>query len=362
MPAVSDAVWSEQGTTPDAIEAALRGLLAERHSEDGGFLPARVLNMVAFVESEWSGEIANRLRGVGRYHASRLVVLSYEPKRTRLDAHASVAAEGEAKPGEIVLLHETVIVELGDRHLDDLLTIADPLVVSDLPTVLWSPHGHPEAVEALLPLAQATLLDSVDEPVWHEAIDRANTLSDRVYVVDLAWLRSTPWRERIAATFDPPALRSELETISAITIRHHPDSTVAAMLLIGWLASRLGWRLSPLCAEESAGGRADGDVLSCAAQAADQEIALRLQAAPELLVRGLAGLSIETATGIQLRLDRGTGGLRAYQRDQGGKEHEWTILGASRGEAGILGEGIRQALLRDPTYRPALQAAQAMLP
>src|ERR1019366_8993906 len=53
MPAVSDAVWSEQGTTPDAIEAALRGLLAERHSENGGFVPARVLKMVAFVESGW---------------------------------------------------------------------------------------------------------------------------------------------------------------------------------------------------------------------------------------------------------------------------------------------------------------------
>jgi glucose-6-phosphate dehydrogenase assembly protein OpcA len=354
MPAVSDAVWSERGTTPDAIEAALRGLLAERHSEDGGFLPARVLNMVAFVESEYSGEIANRLRGVGRYHASRLIVLSYEPRRTRLDAHASVAAEDEAKPGDIVLLHETVIVELGDRHLDDLLTIADPLVVSDLPTLLWSPHGHPEAVQALLPLAQATLLDSVDEPVWAEAIDRANTLSDRLYVVDLAWLRSTPWRERIAATFDPPALRGELEAIASITIRHHPDSTVAGMLLIGWLASRLGWRLSPL--------RAEGDVLSGTAQAERQEIALRLQDAPEQLVRGLAGLSIETASGIQLRLDRGTGGLRAHQRDAEGREHEWTILGASRGEAGILGEGIRQALLRDPTYRPALQAAQQMLP
>jgi glucose-6-phosphate dehydrogenase assembly protein OpcA len=356
MPAVSDAVWSEQGTTPDAIEAALRGLLAERHSEDGGFLPARVLNMVAFVESEYSGEIANRLRGVGRYHASRLVVLSYEPRRTRLDAHASVAAEDEAKPGDIVLLHETVIVELGDRHLDDLLTIADPLVVSDLPTLLWSPHGHPEAVQALLPLAQATLLDSVDEPVWAEAIDRANTLSDRLYVVDLAWLRSTPWRERIAATFDPPALRGELDRITSITIRHHPDSTVAGMLLIGWLASRLGWRLSPLHVE--------GDVLSGAAQSAARkdEIALRLEAAPEQLVRGLAGLSIETASGIRLRLDRGTGGLRAHQRDAEGREHEWTILGASRGEAGILGEGIRQALLRDPTYRPALQAAQQMLP
>jgi glucose-6-phosphate dehydrogenase assembly protein OpcA len=354
MGAVSDAVWSEQGTTPDAIEAALRELLAERHAENGGYVPARVLNMMAFVESEYSGEIANRLRGVGRYHASRLVVLSYDPKRTRLDAHASVAAEDEAKPGELVLLHETVIVELGDRHLDDLLSIADPLMVSDLPTLLWSPHGHPEAVEALLPLAQSTLLDSVDDPVWREAIDRANTLSDQLYVVDLAWLRSTPWRERIAATFNPPALRAQLQTITAITVRHHPDSTVAAMLLIGWLASRLGWQLTPL--------GSDGDVLSGTATLTRQDIALRLEAAHELQVRGLAGLSIETASGTRLRLDRGTGGLRAYQGDGKGKEREWTILGASRGEAGILGEGIRQALLRDPTYRPALQAAQAMLP
>jgi hypothetical protein len=38
------------------------------------------------------------------------------------------------------------------------------------------------------------------------------------------------------------------------------------------------------------------------------------------------------------------------------------VLGASRGEAGILGEGIRQALLRDPTYRPALEHARAMVP
>ena len=34
----SDAVWSEQGTTPDAIEAALRELLVERHAENGSFV------------------------------------------------------------------------------------------------------------------------------------------------------------------------------------------------------------------------------------------------------------------------------------------------------------------------------------
>ena len=43
-----------------------------------------------------------------------------------------------------------------------------------------------------------------------------------------------------------------------------------------------------------------------------------------------------------------------------GDEREWQVLGASRGEGGILGEGVRQALLRDPTYGPALGAAQEL--
>ena len=79
---------------------------------------------------------------------SRLLVLSYEPGRERLDARVSIVSEGEPAPGELALLRETVVVEIGDRHLDDLLTIADPLVVTDLPTLLWSPHGHHEIVAA----------------------------------------------------------------------------------------------------------------------------------------------------------------------------------------------------------------------
>ncbi len=350
----SDAVWSEQGTTPDAIEAALRALLVQVHGENDDFLPARVLNMIAFVDREWTGEIANRLRGVGRYHASRLVVLAYEPHRERLDGRVMIVSEAASGPGELALLHETVVVELGDRHLDDLLTIADPLVVTDLPTLLWSPHGHHEIVSQLLALSQAVLLDSVDEPVARDALDRACELSKQAYVVDLAWLRSTPWRERVAASFNPVWLRRELGMISGVTVRHHPESTAAATLLVGWLASRLDWHTEPLAA--------DGDALvSSTHVVGGQNVAIRLEAAPELQVPGLASLTLQTASGMQLRLGRGKGGLRAHRRDSRGEEQEWTILGASRGEQGVLGEGIRQALLRDPTYVPALQAARTML-
>ncbi len=347
-----DAVWSAEGTTPDAIEAALRDLVKQRHGENGGLAPARALNMIVFVESRYSGEIANRLAGVGRYHASRLVVLSYDPGRTRLDARAVVSTDGDPAEGELGLLRETVTVEIGERHLDDLVTIVDPLVVTDLATLLWSPHGHPEAVDALLELAQAVLVDSLDDPSWSEAIGRACALRKQAYVVDLAWLRSTPWRERVAAAFDSKAMRAELEKIETVAVRHHPDSTVAAMLLVGWLGSRLGWEMGRLSA--------NGGVLTGTARGGS--VAIRLEAAPEQEVRGLESVAIATADGRRVGLKRGPGGLRARARNVEGEEREWTILGASRGESGILGEGIRQSLLRDPTYGPALEAVEAMTP
>lgn len=351
--APTDNVWSESDTTPDAIEAALRELLTERHAEHDGVAPARALNMIAFVDQEWAGEIANRMRGLGRSHASRLIVLSYHPRRDQLDARASIAAD-ELTPGEIALLRETVLVEIGPRHLDDLRTIADPLVVRDTPTLLWSPHRHPEAVEALLPLAQSVLIDSVDEPECEAAIAQACELSRKVYVVDLAWLRTTPWRERIAGAFDPPALRQDLLAIRKVHIAHHPDSAVVAMLLVGWLAAMLGWEVEPLRTHRAS--------ISGAAAGAGHEVALEIHAERSMQVRGLAAVALSTSTGRTITFERGDGGLLTRRRLSGGKQRSWLILGASRQESGILGEGIRQALLRDPSYRPALESAHQMTP
>src|SRR5918911_3235972 len=243
MPAVSDLMWSAQATTPGDVEAALRRMLKERHSEDSSYVPARTLNLVCIVDKQWNGEIANRLRHVGRSHAARTIVCAVEPERTTIDAVATIASDVHPKPGEFALLRETVIVDVGEQHLAHVDTIVDPLVVTDLPTVAWAPHGHQEAGEALLALSQVVLLDSIDEPDMRDALNRALRLLEDVYVVDLAWLRSTPWRERVAATFDPPHLRPDLRTISAVKVRHHPESAVAGLLLVGWLPPRLGRQL-----------------------------------------------------------------------------------------------------------------------
>jgi glucose-6-phosphate dehydrogenase assembly protein OpcA len=347
-----DDVWREQDTTPARIEAALRHMFATRYKEARAYVPARVMNMVVIVDADFRGEIENRLERVGRFHPSRLVLCAVEPGRRKLDAWATIGTQDEPKPGMISIGRERIELMVGERHLAKLDTIVDPLLVSDLATMVWAPHGYPEGIDALRRLAQIALIDSQDESDVEAALGRADDLAGDTYVVDLAWLRTTPWRERVAAAFDSPRRRPELRAITSLTVRHREDSLASALLYCGWLSSRLGWKPSAL-------SHARG-LWSCHASARRQDIKITLQPVDQN-APGLAGVSFEFASGAAMALDRAPGGLRAMRRERDGIERAWTVMGASRGEGGILGEGVRQALLRDPTYRPALATARVML-
>ncbi len=345
---MTEDLWSASNTTPDAIESALRELLRERHAANQALAPARVLNLVVVVDRDWKGEIANRLARVGRYHASRTVLCAVEEGRTQLDARAVMSYE-EPSGGALGVMREEVEIDLGPGQLSHLETIIDPVVVSELPTMLWSPHGHEEAVDAVLPMMDVILYDSDDAEDPPEAFARCAELGRSAYVVDLAWLRTTPWRERLAASFDPADRREALTTLSSITVRHQGSSVASAMLLVGWLSSRLRWNLASL-------ERRNGNGLRGSAAAAKGEVEIEFESALQGSP-GLAGVAVGWGEGSSLSLDRGRGGLQAHEQPG---DHSWRVLGASRGEAGILGEGVRQALLRDPTYAPALLAARRL--
>jgi glucose-6-phosphate dehydrogenase assembly protein OpcA len=146
-------------------------------------------------------------------------------------------------------------------------------------------------------------------------------------------------------------MRPALWAVSGVTVRHREDSLASALLFCGWLSSRLGWKPGSL---STARGSWSGH-----ARARRQEVRMQLEPV-HMNPPGLAGVTIELASGDAVSLDRGPGGLRSVRRSRDGSEQAWTVLGASRGEAGILGEGVRQALLRDPTYVPALSCARVM--
>jgi glucose-6-phosphate dehydrogenase assembly protein OpcA len=347
---VSEDVWSAQDTNPDAIEAALRELLRERHAANRGLAPARVLTMIVIVDRSWKGEIANRLERVGRYHASRTILCAVEEGRETLDAVAVMSYDDQN--GGMGVMREQVEIDMGPDHLPGLETIVDPIVIAELPTVLWCPHGHEAAVDALRGMIDVMLLDSDDWPEPSTGLARAEEELSSSYVVDLAWLRTTPWRERLAASFDPPARRAMLGSLDGFTVRHQASSTASALLLAGWLSSRLGWEIRPLQSVNGSGLRGR------AYTGRPRYVEITLEPV-EQDVPGLAGVTVVWEDGHTLALDRAQGGLSAQEHTADG-EDQWLVLGASRGEGGILGEGVRQAHLRDPTYAPALEAARSL--
>ena len=346
---MSEGVWSATDTNPDAIETALRGLLRRRHAADRALAPARVLNLIVVVDADWKAEVSERLKQVGRYHASRTILCSVEEGRTSLGAVATIAYEEGVGSG-VRPVRERVDIDLGPEQAGRLDTIVDPVLMSELPTMLWSPNGHEDAVEALVPLTDVILLDS-DSLESDRSLGRADELRQSVYMVDLAWLRTTPWRERLAASFDLPARMRALSELTGVCVRHHRGSLASAALMAGWLATRLDWKVEPLRSSNGAGcagtakAEVDGREVEISLVPVDQE------------VRGLAGVTVTWDDGCSLSLDRGPGGLQAREQAGDGGEQSWRVLGASRGEAGILGEGVRQALLRDTTYPPALDRA-----
>ena len=164
-PEVPDAgaVWSAENTTPSDIEEALRHLLQQQHARDGAHAPR------ARAEPRRGG----RPRVAGRDHeparaGGPLPRVAHDPVHGRAgprhDRRSVVMTVGAEPEGDLHLTRERVVLEVGEKHLAKLDTIVDPLVVTDLPTLVWAPHGHPEAVDALLHMSQVVLIDSVNEP------------------------------------------------------------------------------------------------------------------------------------------------------------------------------------------------------
>ncbi len=140
----------------------------------------------------------------------------------------------------------------------------------------------------------------------------------------------------------------------SVTIRHHPDSAAAALLLLGWLASRLDWQPEP----------ADGATAAACEGSAHApppgHRAARWSPTRRCRCRGLAGLTLETAVGPLARARTAAPAACAPRyRHTRGTEREWTILGASRGEAGHPRRGHPPGAAARPDLRAGADAQGA---
>lgn len=129
--------------------------------------------------------------------------------------------------------------------LERVSDLVNSLVVSDLPKfVLWKGTPNPEQVLFRnIALASSCLI--LDSSYYGDAASemaKIQTLvNEHTNIADLNWYRLAPWQELAAAAFDPPERRMALTEVDRIGIDYERGNPAQALMLLGWLASRLNW-------------------------------------------------------------------------------------------------------------------------
>jgi hypothetical protein len=226
--------WSAAGVRLGEVEGALARLRAEA-AEDHPSMRTSVMTHIAWVPDEWVEQARAALSGMDERHPSRTILLLPEPGKGQGRIDASVSLETYTIPGsDRRIVSEVIELQLVGARAKAPASIVQPLLISDLPVFLrWRgepPWGSPE-LDQLLEVIDRLIVDSTewDEPA--HAYRRLAEVFDRVVVSDIAWERTSRWRHLLAG------LWPEIADVQAIRVH---GTEAQALLLVGWLRSRLG--------------------------------------------------------------------------------------------------------------------------
>jgi glucose-6-phosphate dehydrogenase assembly protein OpcA len=252
-----------------AIEKELTTLWKQASEEEGGgVVRASILNLLVYVPADSDmGELDDIMIDVTAAHPCRaiLVIADHEAERPVLTAQVTSRCTLPTPTSKQVCC-EQVTITASETHLDEVPSTLAPLLISDLPVYLWwravPKRMDKEMFGRLVDLSDRVIIDSAlfNDPTGDIA-NMAAVLTDTprwTAVSDLNWARLTAWRALIAGFYDVADYRPMLDQLNKVTIEYSPPSSDAAaiparaLLLGGWLASRLGWRLSESPAKPAA--------------------------------------------------------------------------------------------------------------
>jgi glucose-6-phosphate dehydrogenase assembly protein OpcA len=234
--------------------------LGKLRANDDGTLALRssVLNMLVVTDEESANEITTSVSKLaGRYPARAVVFVADPEGESNVSVGLSAFCHARGGGGAQVCAEQITIHAEGPpaAHLESL---AGPLLIPDLPVFLWYPGAFsPRSPEfaAMAELADRVILDSAASEN-HETCLReiAELVEDPATpaIGDLQWVGLSPWRSLLADTFGAPERAGELEKIERVEVLYAPGGENRALLLIGWLASTLGWK--PERASRNGGG------------------------------------------------------------------------------------------------------------
>ena len=221
----------------------------------GGVVHASSLTLVALLTDQRLASRAGALLAeVAPAHPCRAILVESaagEP-RARLGAFCTRPSAGRPPS-----CWEEIKLQGSRAALNRILSAVASLVLPNLPVQVWWP-GDPDLsgrlCRRLVEIGDRMIVDSSQfgDPLASLAryAERVEAEHGTVGFADLSWRRLEPWRLLLAQFFDAPTDRVFLNDIESIIVTYAPGDgsgpggLAQALLLVGWLASRLGWTVA----------------------------------------------------------------------------------------------------------------------
>ena len=228
--------WNADDVTLADVEAALSKLRASSAPEGGSpDLRTSVMTHLAWVPDPWVDKARAALSGMAERHPSRTILLLPDPDAGRDRLDADVSLERYAMPGlDRNVCSEVIELSLCGTRAKAPASVVEPLLVSDLPVFLrWrgEPPWEAQELEQLITLTDRLIVDSTEWDDLPYPYRRLAQLFERTAVSDIAWARTSRWRELLAS------LWPDIAQVGSIRVH---GTSAQAHLLAGWLRSRLG--------------------------------------------------------------------------------------------------------------------------
>ena len=249
----------------EAVERALSELWQEvvggaQVETDEAVLLARAANLMAVVTSAAVlAECQQTIRELAEKHPCRALVMLADRQGAASDIEmfVSTSCQNERQATKAELSCEEITLVARGHFASELPSAGIPLLVPDLPVFLWWPDLQRLDDDTFLPLSYAAdrlVLDSVDLEAVNLQLDTIEQIFSRhgaeaIAVSDINWARLTSWRALLANFYDVQEYRVALDDLERVRIEYGAPAgntsgiATQALLIAGWLASRLDWTI-----------------------------------------------------------------------------------------------------------------------
>ncbi len=250
----------------EAVERVLTDLWKSTAAESGteeALLRARASNLMVFLADESRlPETHQVIAELSRVHPCRALVLAGDQKAIDRDIEIYVSAfcPTRKRAESRNLCCEEVTLVAGGEFVSELPSAAIPLLLPDLEVFLWwrnTLRADEQVLRELLAVADRLVIDSAN---FEDSLAELGALNrilegrepEEILVSDINWERLTPWRASLANFYDVPNYRAALDDVNLVRIEYAGQEQslgsslkmpAQPLLVAGWLASRLNWRL-----------------------------------------------------------------------------------------------------------------------